>query len=875
MVKKQYLRRTAALALALVFLLALAPSGALAVNEGGSGGLNLNGVTENKTYQCGGGTAVWTYSADTATTPHKLALSGNGTIVAASGAGIELPANTATEITVQGTWSITGGEGKSGIYCNGTLALKLENGATLITAGGSSAGDGLDEHGVSANDLTIDVAAGCNLRAVAGEGVKDVGAEFSGYGIYGASKSSPLNISNNGTIEAVSEGIKPQYGIACSGGVILSGAGTTAAIGGEGINVQKSSASGTGIQINSGTLLAMGKRAGICLKGTNGTTDITIADGVKGLAAGSVLGIDGSGTVTNNSNGFQAADGVSFFTDGVPFSTAPQVDGTAYGNGLDLSAVNQNTLYTDVGGGTALWLPGGGEYTNPHKLLLSGIQIAANGLALPAGYAEAALSHDNDIKGGVRLTESGDNSLTLSGPGALTVAIDGSAPLTGAKYVYLSAPGTGSYATVRAGTLSDGSDARGIPETALTEENGGYYYPADGDRYFELKYGKTAELGDKLLLTVSRGFGGGMYSTGNTVAISFDAPPSGSGVTFKRWVLESGTGSFGSSTSPETTFTMDSSHAVVCAEIDEGGGPPPAPVTYTVTYKANYQGPGDMRDYGRVPGTTVTVRSGDAFPAPEGAVFSGWAETPDGPVKYRAGETFHMPSRNVTLYAVWVSRGPELNRTDHLAYLKGYPDGSVHPGGNLTREEAAALFYRLLTPESRAQYDTEDCPFPDVESTRWSRPAIAALANAGLVKGYPDGTFRPAGSITRAEFAAITARFDSEPLPDGEDRFPDIKNHWAREEINRAAARGWVEGYPDGTFRPDTPITRAEATALINRVLGRLPETPEDLLPGMKTFPDNLDTTAWYYLPLQEAANGHTYERKQDGVHESWTQLLP
>jgi len=217
---------------------------------------------------------------------------------------------------------------------------------------------------------------------------------------------------------------------------------------------------------------------------------------------------------------------------------------------------------------------------------------------------------------------------------------------------------------------------------------------------------------------------------------------------------------------------------------------------------------------------------------------------------------------------------PVLNKQDHFAYIQGYTDGTVRPNTNITREQAAAIFYRLLTDASRAEFETDVCPFPDVEDTRWSYTAICTMANAGIVNGFEDGTFRPEENITRAQFATMAARFDSDEY-NGADLFPDISTHWAKEYINRSAWKGWVNGFEDGTFRPDDNITRAQAVTLINRVLNRLPESPADLLSGMITFPDNMNTNEWYYLAIQEAANSHKYVMKADGKHETWTDLLP
>lgn len=240
--------------------------------------------------------------------------------------------------------------------------------------------------------------------------------------------------------------------------------------------------------------------------------------------------------------------------------------------------------------------------------------------------------------------------------------------------------------------------------------------------------------------------------------------------------------------------------------------------------------------------------------------------------------TFQMPAKHTAIQAVREnpppppSPGPSLETGEHRNYLNGYPDGTIRPERNLTREETAMIFYNLLDDASRTRYETTDCPFPDVKEG-WSYQAVCTLANAGILMGDPDGNFRPAGMVTRAEFAAIAARFAPGTYA-GDDLFPDIAGHWARDSINYAAGKNWVRGYEDGTFRPNANITRAEAATLINNVLERVPETVDDLLSGRRIFPDNADETAWYYLALEEAANSHRFKRKAlTGVYERWTVL--
>lgn len=214
---------------------------------------------------------------------------------------------------------------------------------------------------------------------------------------------------------------------------------------------------------------------------------------------------------------------------------------------------------------------------------------------------------------------------------------------------------------------------------------------------------------------------------------------------------------------------------------------------------------------------------------------------------------------------------PELNAQDHYAYIVGYEDDTVRPEGYLTRAEVATIFFRLLTDVSREQFWTTRSAYSDVNQEVWYNNAIATMTNAGILKGYEDGTFRPDTNITRAEFAAIASRFDSSAA-ETDSGFTDIAGHWAAAEISRAVSLGWIQGYEDGTFRPDQPITRAEVMTIVNRMLDRVPENETDLLPDMNIWSDNLPGT-WYYLAVQEATNSHTYIRKNGG-YETWVAML-
>ena len=283
----------------------------------------------------------------------------------------------------------------------------------------------------------------------------------------------------------------------------------------------------------------------------------------------------------------------------------------------------------------------------------------------------------------------------------------------------------------------------------------------------------------------------------------------------------------------------------------------------TLHYESN--GGTTYKDERYTYGTTVKL---DKTPLREGHTFTGWY----------ADKELTKKISNITMkgdktvYAGWeLTPVPPAFDGDHTAYIIGFVDGTVKPLANITRSEVAAIFYRLLSDEEREKHKTTTNNFADVSPSAWYNTPASTMAAMGIIGGYPDGLFHGTDNITRAEFAAICARFDKNTKNTKAD-FSDISGHWAELDIAIAANNGWIMGYPDGTFRPNQTITRAEAMALINRVLARIPEGPQDLLDGMKTWPDNMNTGKWYYIPVQEATNSHDYERKANGS-EKWTAL--
>ena len=258
----------------------------------------------------------------------------------------------------------------------------------------------------------------------------------------------------------------------------------------------------------------------------------------------------------------------------------------------------------------------------------------------------------------------------------------------------------------------------------------------------------------------------------------------------------------------------------------------------------------------------------DKIPKRVGYIFTGWyadQELTDKITKIKM-------TSDKTVYAGWKATDvPEtLNSDNHFAYIVGYEDGTVRPNANISRAEVAAIFFRLLKDDVRDDNLTANSVFTDVAFGKWYNKSISTMAKIGIVKGRTANAFVPNAPITRAEFAAICSRFDRSDVEIKSD-FNDISGHWAENEIRRAASLGWIQGYTDGSFKPDQNITRAEAASMINRMLHRLPETVDDLLDGMIQWPDN-QPSDWYYINMQEATNSHDFKQKGE-IHEHWTKL--
>ena len=375
---------------------------------------------------------------------------------------------------------------------------------------------------------------------------------------------------------------------------------------------------------------------------------------------------------------------------------------------------------------------------------------------------------------------------------------------------------------------------------------------------------------------------GGAWSSGETMhyvkiqtdteKVAAESTPVRNGYTFLGWYTDDGNRADFEDTvcGPKTLYAHWAKNVAVTFRIVNGTWSGGAAEDKTVTVVLYPQADGTAsstayKDERCSSGTKVTL---DKTPTRDSYTFTDWYA--DKALTQKI--TSVTMNGDKTVYAGWeaTSVPDKLNGDDHFAYVIGYPGGKVHPEGNISRAETATIFFRLLKSDIRDGNLTADNDFSDVSDGQWHNKAVSTMAKLGIVKGRRADRFDPNASITRAEFAAICARFSTRTV-ENSGNFSDISGHWAENEIERAAAFGWISGYPDGTFHPDARITRAEAMTMINRVLCRMPQSESDLLDSMVTWPDNKPSD-WHYLAVQEATNSHDFNR-QGEVGESWTKL--
>ena len=334
--------------------------------------------------------------------------------------------------------------------------------------------------------------------------------------------------------------------------------------------------------------------------------------------------------------------------------------------------------------------------------------------------------------------------------------------------------------------------------------------------------------------------------------------------TFAGWFTDAAcTLSYTDGTVLNTDTTLYGKWDKIATPPSSGGGGSHGTKYYILHYESNGGTKYEDEKYKK---NTVVIL--DKIPKRVGYIFTGWyadQELTDKITKIKM-------TSDKTVYAGWKATDvPEtLNSDNHFAYIVGYEDGTVRPNANISRAEVAAIFFRLLKDDVRDDNLIANSVFTDVALGKWYNKSISTMAKIGIVKGRTADTFVPNAPITRAEFAAICSRFDRSNVEIKSD-FNDISGHWAENEIRRAASLGWIQGYTDGSFKPDQNITRAEAASMINRMLHRLPETVDDLLDGMIQWPDN-QPSDWYYINMQEATNSHDFKQKGE-INEYWTKL--
>lgn len=336
------------------------------------------------------------------------------------------------------------------------------------------------------------------------------------------------------------------------------------------------------------------------------------------------------------------------------------------------------------------------------------------------------------------------------------------------------------------------------------------------------------------------------------------------GYSFKGWFTDDAcTLSYTDGTVLSTDTILYGKWEKIATPPSSGGGGSHVTKYYILHYESNGGTKYEDEKYKK---NTVVIL--DKIPKRVGYTFTGWYADKELTDKI----TSVKMTSDKTVYAGWQATDVPnyLNNENHFAYIVGYEDGTVRPNANISRAEVAAIFFRLLKDDVRDDNLTANSVFTDVAFGKWYNKSISTMAKIGIVKGRTANAFAPNAPITRAEFAAICSRFDRSNVEIKSD-FNDISGHWAENEIRRAASLGWIQGYTDGSFKPDQNITRAEAASMINRMLHRLPETVEDLLDGMIQWPDN-QPSDWYYINMQEATNSHDFKQKGE-INEYWTKL--
>lgn len=685
----------------------------------------------------------------------------------------------------------------------------------------------------------------------------------------------------NGTFYLTSGTISGNRSTHAGGGVMVTGSGSFQMQGGvishnTTASNSASVASGGGVSVQAGGVFTM--------KG--GLIEENTGDYGGGVYVGHATNTDtafylNGGTIRANTAEYgggimgQYAKSVIHITGGTIGGPSPEDANTAeIGGGLFLHQATANLGSGSVIGNYASE-HGGGLYAAYGRITMSGGSVKANSAPFAGGIY---LSGDNTSSSVLQITggEVSGNQATTTHGGGIYLTQYVNADISGAVVSSNKAAVNGGGIYLENGSMlpvantkimqnTAGNNGGGIFVTAAAELMGGTtlaitgnHAGVEGGGAYTQKFGAYAAVMNPAYDYTNLNLENDTVFSGNTANALYSPPENAGAFTNLGFA-----GVSLPALSPHPLNNFDINFVL-----------DPAITVYNIIYDANDGTPEPKTVRFPVePGGSHQVKA-DTDPAigfiREGFIFTGWNDQPDGKgAGYAIEFIISDIDVDITLYAQWKA-DTNLNDADHFAYIVGYPDKTVRPSAGITRAETTTIFFRLLTEETRNAYWSDINSFTDLQKSIWYNVAVSTMADADIISGYKDGTFQGDQWITRAEFATIAARFDSGTYT-GSDKFSDIGNHWAKEYINRATEKGWITGYDDGTFRPDSPITRAEAVTLINRVLNR--EKNLTLHPDMRIWSDNV-SGQWYYQNMQEATNSHLYERDDSG-YEIWTAVLP
>lgn len=798
-------------------------------DTGGSGGkITINSGTVTATGNNGGAGIGGGYGA-------------NG----GSGGTITINGGTVTATSTDSGAAIGGGEG---IFTGGSGETITINGGYVEASNQIGAGIGGGEGGVdggSGGEITIN---GGSVIATGGSGAGIGGGQGDGYSGGGIGGNITIN---GGTVTATSTGSGAGIGGGYSGGggtggdggkITITGGNTTArgyyctAIGG---GFGDDGGSGGEVTITGGTVTATGNASGQ-----------TFSSSAAGIGGGRYNFSSGSaGTFqTNNGNAviFASSIGDQSHKDDWSGIIFEGDEGKVYGNPTladDLTIPENKAL--DIPSGKTLTVNSTitvqGTLTNNGTIIGSGsitpeekkltykaapstpviVSVSADSITLQPIVGETAVEYSKD-------NTKWQSETTFSGLTAAT-----------SYTFYARYQENGFYKDPS--PQSDGSDPAYTAYTA-PDTNGGYFidYAAE-----------TITVSDGYEVNTDSGFGTGtVVTSGSTVT---------PGQTFH--VRKAASGDIPASEGTEFTIPArpDAPAAPTVKSKTSGS------VTLEVILGAQYSMDGGATWQDSPEFTGLSASTAYRFVARYGATESRFASLASAELNVTTNAA--LSGGGYTYYTIKKAT-PKLNTYDHFAYVQGYPDGTVKPAGNITRAETAAILFRLMDDASRKTYYSTKSGFRDVASGSWYNTYVATLNNAGVITDSSNGYFRPNEAITRAELAAMLAKFSE--TTGAANYFNDVSaKYWAANAIAICAKLGWITGYPDGTFRPDKNVTRAELMAMINRATGRAPKSADAFLPGMKTWSDNT-TDKWYYLDVQEATNSHSYTVKGS---ETWTAL--